>query len=471
MGGMTRLLRLTLCAALLAVSWPAAAVERAAEIRAVPPAALMAPSVLSVPALPGGPRLGEGLAAPAGLPGAALPPALAPATASAGPQAGASASARAQASQAVVPAASASSRPSARASAEAPRPAEPAPVAASPSSAPAAPAAGAAGTAGPAEPGEPQAAWTDGAARFDHAASSKRGSITPVSSGAAPALRALAPAAALGALSLPLVAAHAHVSLSAMAPAMGGVGYDLANVLSVAFPLPEAYSAFRRGHAHGFPIVRALIGALGTVALGTVNAVVLGKPLWGVMHVFIGVGMVAPYVIGRILERRGPLAPYVPPQWAQKPSKLKALAHRLRRDRALLATVGVAAVMLAIAFGVYAAAAAFVPALLAAHLSAGAIADLLLGIQIAKGALFVAVFAPDVAALIKGQPTRGFSASFTTIYLASVAAFTLWGFSAAAMAAPGPIRDQYLVHGLRNLCETIASALSLWALYRARKKA
>ena len=324
-------------------------------------------------------------------------------------------------------------------------------------------------SAGP-QPSAPdsQAGWGDGAKLFDGSGSVRSDVDAPKVSGTG--ARVAAPAALFGALALPLAASHAHLSLTAMAPALGSVGYDLANVLSVAFPLPEAYQAFRRGHAHGFPLARAILGAVGTIALGTINAVMLGKPLWGVMHVFIGLGMIAPYVIGRALEKRGPMH-YAPPQWAVKPTLRQSLGDRLRRDRAVLATAAVAAVMLALGIGVYAAAASFVPALLAAHLTASGVAALLLGIQIAKGALFVAVFAPDVAALARGKPTRGFSTAFTAIYLASVAAFTLWGFSAAAMTAAGPIRDQYLVAGVRNLFETVASALSLWALRRAARRA
>jgi hypothetical protein len=188
------------------------------------------------------------------------------------------------------------------------------------------------------------------------------------------------------------------------------------------------------------------------------------------MHAFIALGMLAPYVIGKILDKKGPIKAYQTPANLAQASRVRRLADRLIHDRALLGTAAAGLAMLAASAGLYAAAAAFIPALLAAHLSAAAVANLLLWIQIAKGALFISVFAPDVAALLRGQPTHGFSKAFTTIYLASVAAFTAWGFSQAAASPAGAIRDQYLIHGARNLAETVASALSLLAIHRAKSK-
>lgn len=277
---------------------------------------------------------------------------------------------------------------------------------------------------------DPTQGWVESAQRFDNAGNAPRAAVV---------LTGAAAAVAAGAAFAP------HVR--GLAPFLNTASYDAANFLSVAFPLPDAYAAFRRGNAQGVPLHRAILGAAGTLSLGLINATVLGKPLWGIMHTFISMGLLAPYMIGRSRDQKGPMA----------------------RGKALLATAAVGALMLAASAGLYYAAAAFVPALLAAHLSAAAVAQLLLWLQVAKGAMFVAMFAPDVADLLRGKPTHGFSKTFTAIYLASVAAFTAWGFSQAAVSPAGPIRDQYVVLGVRNLIESVASALSLIAIQRALK--
>ncbi|MBI3552258.1 MAG: hypothetical protein HY077_07050 [Elusimicrobia bacterium] len=394
---MSRWLRLFLCAALLAISWPAAAVDRLAEVRKVPPGADLVvppgPIDLKVSAGLGVPQIG--VVAPLSVETGAAASAVEPITP-------------------VIP--------------TVPQAEGPAPILSADRSE-ASP--GIVESAGPAP--DPTAGWVESARRFDKA--SKAPLLAPV-------LGAGVPALVVGsALALP----HLH----SLAPVLDVASYGVANGLSVAFPMPDIYSTFRRGHAGDLPLGRALLGAAGTLALGLVNATVLGKPMWGVMHAFIALGLLAPYVIGKSLAQRGSLS----------------------RNRALLATAGVGALMLGLSAGLYFGAAAFVPALLAAHLSAAAVAQLLLWLQLAKGAMFVAVFAPDVAALLRGQPTKGFSKLFTSIYLASVAAFTFWGFSQAAFAPAGPIREQYLVHGLRNLCEAVAAALSLAAIHRSAKAA
>lgn len=275
-------------------------------------------------------------------------------------------------------------------------------------------------------------------------------------------------AAAVSAVAPSAVSGVAHAA--ALAPAALSVSYIVANVSSVVFPLPETYAAFRSGHAEEFPFWRAALGGAGALALGLVNAVVLDKPLWGVMHAFIGLGMIAPYFIGRWLRRRGELGPaYAAPGAAEAWSTARVWAHRLRHDAALRATLWTGAGMLAASAALYVASAAAVPAWLTAHLAAQTIADLLLGIQIAKGLMFIVVFAPDIVALARGQAVRGFSVAFTATFFVSVAAFTVWGFAAALLADPGPLREQYLVHGLRNLGEMVASGLSLLALLRARR--
>lgn len=275
---------------------------------------------------------------------------------------------------------------------------------------------------------DPTQGWVESSRRFDNAGKAPRTAV--VLGGAAATVAAGA-----------ALAPHLH----ALAPFLNAASYDAANILSVAFPLPDAYAAFRRGNAKGVPLRRAILGAVGTLSLGLINATVLGKPLWGVMHTFISLGILAPYIIGKTLESKGPMA----------------------RNKALLATAVVGALMLAASAGLYFGAAAVVPALLAAHMSAAAVAQLLFWLQVAKGAMFVSMFAPDIADLLRGKPTHGFSRTFTAIYLASVAAFTAWGFSQAAVSPAGPIREQYVVLGVRNLIESVASALSLVAIQRA----
>lgn len=391
----SRWLRLTLCAGLLLFSWPAAAVEHIGEIGRTIATALPVPQTpLNVaPGLELTPAALFSIATAPTLPGLpvvavdAAPPSIdAPAAA-------------------VLPQAAAPNFGDIRAALPEAQNAQPS-----------------------ASVADAAAGYAGGARRFDGSWARKAAIPAVVVAGAGAAAFA------------------ARHSLHAFGPLANTISYDAANVLSVAFPLPETYGTFRKGNAQGFPIKRAVIGSVGTLALGLLNASVLGKPLWGTMHTFIALGMIAPYVIGKALEKRG-----------GKP---------LSRGAAVAATAAVGAVMLALSAGLYAGAAALIPAYLAAHLSAAAVADLLLAVQIAKGALFVGAFAPDVADLIRGRPAKGFSKAFTSIYLASVAAFTLWGFLAAAQAPAGPIRDQYIVHGLRNLAETVASGLSLIALSR-----
>ncbi len=416
---MSRVLRLSLCLALLAVSWPAGAVERIVEIRVNQPV---------LPVLNPKASIDIGIT---DLRTQALPQQLGPTALPILPDAAVEQPVAAPEIAAVLPQARFGAPSADKNSIE---------------------------TSGPesaANAPDAAAGWVESSRRFDNAAKAPPAAVV---------LGAALPIAALGAA--PLV--HAF---HAAAPFVNTLSYDAANVLSVAFPLPMAYDAFRRGNAKDFPLGRAILGAVGTLALGLVNATVLGKPLWGVMHAFIALGMLAPYVIGKSLEKRGGLKAYEPPQNLAGASRLRLLADKVLHDPAIRATAIAGAAMLALSAGLYAGAAAFVPAFLAAHLGAAAVAKLLLGIQIAKGALFVAVFAPDVAALVRGQPTHGFSRSFTTIYLGSVAAFTAWGFLQAAASPAGAIRDQYLIHGARNLAEAVASALSLFAISRAQARA
>lgn len=263
--------------------------------------------------------------------------------------------------------------------------------------------------------------------------------------------------AAAGGVALPL---------GLKAPTLGVASYAAANALSVAFPMPQVYRTYREGHARGFPVVRASLGAFGTILLGMVNAPMLDKPFWGAMHIFVGLGMLAPFFIGKLLEKKGS----GPRTWLAPEGKkgLAKLWARAKGDGAFARTLLAAAPLLAASAALYAAAAAVVPGLMA-QLTPAASDNVLLGLQLFKAALFMAVFAPDIVALIKGKEPKGFTMAFNLVFFASVASFTAWGFTAAAAEEAGPIRDQYLVLALRNLGESVASALSIAAILRARR--
>lgn len=296
-----------------------------------------------------------------------------------------------------------------------------------------------------AEPTEQRSAEAAGAQAFDGAAAKRKAELA---------------AAAAASVALPL-AAGAHLGL-------GSTSYEAANVFSVALPFPQIYRTYAQGHARGFPAARAALGTLGALGLGLINATLLDKPMWGVMQIFVGLGMVAPYFIGRALEKTNAGERL----WKPKSgiSLTSKLVQRLRKDGAAQRSLAAGALIAALSVGLYAAAAAVVPGALTAALTPKAIDGLLLGLQLFKMALFVAVFAPDVLALIKGRQPRSFALGFNLIYLGSVVSFAVWGFSAAASSGPGPIRDQYLVLAARNVAEALASGLSLAAILRARKK-
>lgn len=296
-----------------------------------------------------------------------------------------------------------------------------------------------------AEPTPQRAAEPAAAATFDGAAQKPQNDLAIAAGGLA------LPVAGLGALSL------------------GDASYMAANGLSVAFPLPQVYKTYKQGHAREFPVVRAALGAFGTIALGLVNAPVLDKPFWGAMHIFVGLGMLAPYFIGKWLEKRNaPERKYIAPAAAK--SSTARLAARLKGDGALGRALLTSVPLLAASAALYAGAAAFVPGALAAALTPAASDSLLLGLQLFKAALFVAVFAPDVVALVKGRPPKGFTLGFNLVFFASVAAFAAWGFTAASVEPSGPIKDQYLVLAWRNLGEAVAASLSLAAIGRAYLK-
>jgi hypothetical protein len=454
---MMRGLRLLLGVSLLLCSWPAAAVERAVEVRAAPPAAVLAPAALGGLSLPELRALGTGVSGGAALSAPAvpaLPSAQAPAGATAAGPASISFTPGGPAS-APVPIAASRLQAGPRGPNQATDQHAPGPVdhlkAGLPSAAdqPGSSAAGEAARGSVDPRAQASAAAESADAAFDGA--SKRPA-------AVRALPAAVPAAAFGAAFLPLAAAHAHHAASVLVPALGQGSYLVGNALSAAMPLPDIYRALDRSRP-GPPPVRTLLGAAASMALGVVNATVLGQPLWGVIHVFVGLGMIAPLVLRRLPARAGPGRAYVAPQGLTLVSRV---SNRLAHDATLRRTLAWGLALGAAAAAIYALSAAAVPALLAAHLSRGAIAAVLLVLQIAKGALFGALFAIDAAALARGRGTNGFSKAFTAIFLASSLAYAAWGFILAGLSPAGTPRDQHLINGLRNLLTALASAASAW---------
>ena len=228
-----------------------------------------------------------------------------------------------------------------------------------------------------------------------------------------------------------------HPSLATL-HAFSLAGYVVGNVGAAIFPLVQIYETF---HGKSTPRWRAIVGAAASLALGLINAPILHKSLWGVQNIFGGITLIVPLLI-------------------------VGLAGRVHGS-GLKETALISAAVLAVSAGVYFAAAATLPGLLAAVFSAAAVAQIALVVQIATSAMFLGMFLPDVIQVLRGRAAGGFSPGFNLMFFLSSVGSMIWAVPAAwivAGAEQGTYRLIFAVNGIY----AFASFLSFWF---ARRKA
>lgn len=260
-------------------------------------------------------------------------------------------------------------------------------------------------------------------------------SRTAVVAGAVTASAALSAGPAISAS--PAAASFWHSILGGL----GWAGNIVGNGLGLVFAVPQIYKTFKDGNDSGTPVWRAVAGAVASLALGLVNAPLDGQSFWGVQNFFGALTLIAPLGIGRILARRG---------------------DRPRSPRATMFwTIASAGIALLASAGLYAGAAAVMPGLLAAVLSRSGIAALTLGIQVASGCMFLLLFLPDIAALLKKQRPSGFTSLFNMLFFVGSLAFMGWTLQVALFAPAGSEqRLRYMIYFGQNVVYALVSGAS-----------
>ncbi|MDE2293194.1 MAG: hypothetical protein KGL53_14020, partial [Elusimicrobia bacterium] len=225
--------------------------------------------------------------------------------------------------------------------------------------------------------------------------------------------------------------------------AAGWAGYALGNALAFVFAVPQIYKTFLDGGAAKTPAWRAWTGVSASLLLGLVLGPLSGHAFWGVQNVYSGMTLLAPMIVGRLLERRG---------------------HPLDPKHAHLWTALTAAALFVPGLGLYYGAAAVMPGLLHAALGAQGVRQLALAIQVATGAMFFLLFMPDIVSILRRKAPQGFTPLFSLLFFAASAGFIAWTLQMAQAAAPGsPERVQYLVYAAQNAAYAVVSFLSYWA--------
>jgi hypothetical protein len=221
---------------------------------------------------------------------------------------------------------------------------------------------------------------------------------------------------------------------------LGAAGYYAGNGLAFVFAVPQIFKTFEDGNHGATPVKRALLGTGASLALGLISAPLAGQLFWGLQNIFGALTIVAPLLIGKVLERRG---------------------IQLSGKAAAAATAAVCAAALAVSFGLYAAAAAVLPAFLPILLGKAAISALTVGIQVATGAAFLFLFAPDIAAILKGRTPKGFTPFFSLLFSVSSFGFIVWALQQAISAPAGSSgRVQFIIYTVQNAIYTAAAMLS-----------
>ena len=240
----------------------------------------------------------------------------------------------------------------------------------------------------------------------------------------------------------------------------------IGNGLAFYLAVPQLYQAVKDGEDRT-SASRGLLMISANLALGLVNAAVAGKLFWGVQNLFGAGVMLAAMAAGAWLKSRGKggLATDSPsdPSWG----RWKRLTHRLAGDRALHATTLASLAIFAGSVAAFYAAAAVVPTALAALLSTQAIAALSLGIQIVTGAMYLMMFLPDILAVARGTPAKGFTPAFSlSFFLASVALFVWAAGTAVEQPLLSPEWWQFVIYAAQNAVYGVVSFVS----YRVSRK-
>ncbi|MDE2490849.1 MAG: hypothetical protein KGM24_08370, partial [Elusimicrobia bacterium] len=221
------------------------------------------------------------------------------------------------------------------------------------------------------------------------------------------------------------------------------------NALAFVFAIPQIHQTFKDGGARKTPSWRAWTGAAASLALGLVLGPLVKHAFWAVQNVFSGLTLLAPLALGRVLEKRG--------------------GARSGARAAWLTLLTSAALMIP-SLALYSASTAIVPALLAGALGARGVRLLALGMQIVTGGMFFLLFAPDVAAILRGRAPNGFTSLFSLLFFAASAGFIAWTLQMALAAAPGsPERAQFFVYSAQNALYALVSFVS-WRFTRAGRR-
>ncbi|MBI5241795.1 MAG: hypothetical protein HY926_15085 [Elusimicrobia bacterium] len=157
-------------------------------------------------------------------------------------------------------------------------------------------------------------------------------------------------------------------------------------------------------------------------------------------NVFGGLTLLAPLAIGKLLAKSG---------------------VQLSGAGAMAATAAACAALLAVSFGLYAAAAALVPAVLPVLLGKAGISALTLAIQVATGAAFLALFTPDIGAILKKKAPEGFTPFFSLLFAVASIGFIAWTLQ-KAVAAPlnSPEQVRYIIYAAQNVVYAVVAMLS-----------
>ena len=139
--------------------------------------------------------------------------------------------------------------------------------------------------------------------------------------------------------------------------------------------------------------------------LGLINAPLAERMLWGLQNIFSGLALFAPLALQFVRVRR---------------------SEGLSARGAIAATLVVAVALLAVSAALYLAAAAGLPAVVAAVFAPSAIPWLTLGTQLAASVMLLSIFVPDIIAVAKGRAPEGFTSMVSLLFFAAMASFIIW---------------------------------------------
>ncbi|MBI5881929.1 MAG: hypothetical protein HZB91_02360 [Elusimicrobia bacterium] len=266
----------------------------------------------------------------------------------------------------------------------------------------------------------------------------------------------------------PIVEAAAEAAKnSGVLPFLGQAGYAVGNVLGAIFSLPQVYKTFEDGNSKGTPMWRAAVLAAANLALGVVSATVANQWLWGVQNIFAAVTILTVIPIGAMLSKQA--RSRAPPAAAASQER-RGRFQAITGNHALLATLAVAAVGAGLSFGIYYAALATVPAMLAHLLGAAGVAKLVLGIQAVTGGMYFLLFLPDILSILRGKAPNGFTPGVSLSFFAASLGFILWtGQTVLETPSGTPKHQQFLIYLALNIAYAVVS-LASWLITRRPRK-